>query len=334
MAMITHIKLTSAELGNIWTTYMSESMSICFLKYFKQKVTDPEISPVLDYACELSAKHLTRLTDIMNDENIPIPHGFSDDDVNLEAPALYSDNFYLVYLENMGRVGMNAYSIALPLSAREDIRQFFSECLQSAIELTNKAKTVLLSKGLLIRPPMIPYPEKVDFVKKQNFLTGWFGERKSLLSMEIAHLYANMHTNELGKSLLMGFGQVAKSKDVTEFMLRGKNIALKHIEVLGSLLREDDLPSSITWDTAVTRSTVSPFSDKLMMFHTTSLTSVGIADYGASVSTSSRRDLVTQYMRLMGEVGKYAEDAMNIMIDNGWMEEPPQSADRDALAQT
>jgi hypothetical protein len=78
MKNIKDIKLCSAELGNIWTTYMNESMSICFLKYFKQKVTDPEISPVLDFAFEISTKHLKRLTDIMNDEKIPIPHGFSD----------------------------------------------------------------------------------------------------------------------------------------------------------------------------------------------------------------------------------------------------------------
>lgn len=332
--MTTHIKLSSAELGNMWTTYMNESMAICFLRYFKQKLIDPEISPVLDYAYEVSVSHLELLTDIMNDENIPIPHGFTDEDVDIEAPALYSDNFYLVYLDNMGRVGMNAYSLALPLSSRDDIRRFFSECLETAIELTNKAKTVLLSKGLHVRPPIIPYPEKVDFVKNQNFLTGWFSNRKSLLSMEIAHLFANIHTNELGKSLLMGFSQVAQSKEVTEFMLRGKSIAMKHMEILGSLLREDELPASLTWDTAVTRSTVPPFSDKLMMFHTVTLISLGIGDYGASVSISSRRDLVTQYVRLMAEVGQYAEDGMNVMIDKGWMEQPPQSADRDALAQT
>jgi hypothetical protein len=222
----------------------------------------------------------------------------------------------------------------LPLSAREDIRQFFSECIQSAMALSEKAKSVLLSKGLYIRSPIIPYPEKVDYVKKQNFLTGWFNDRKSLLSLEVAHLYVNMHTNELGKSLLMGFSQVAKSRDITEFMLRGKNIAMKHIEILGSLLREDELPASTTWDTAVTRSTISPFSDKLMMYHTAAIISVGIADYGASISTSTRRDLVAQYTRLMAETGQYAEDGMNIMIDNGWLEEPPQSANRDALAQT
>ncbi|MEW9673695.1 DUF3231 family protein, partial [Ammoniphilus sp. 3BR4] len=32
------------------------------------------------------------------------------------------------------------------------------------------------------------------------------------------------------------------------------------------------------------------------------------------------------------EVGQYAEDGVNIMIDNGWMEQPPTAPSRDELA--
>lgn len=32
------------------------------------------------------------------------------------------------------------------------------------------------------------------------------------------------------------------------------------------------------------------------------------------------------------EVLKYAEDGINIMIKNGWMEEPPTFVDRDRLS--
>jgi len=34
----------------------------------------------------------------------------------------------------------------------------------------------------------------------------------------------------------------------------------------------------------------------------------------------------------MAEIGAYAEDGANIMIDNGWLEQPPGAADRDLLA--
>ncbi|WP_227940113.1 DUF3231 family protein [Alkalihalobacillus deserti] len=57
-----------------------------------------------------------------------MPQWFKED-VNLNAPALFSDTFYLVYLRNMSRVGMQAYSAALPGVARADIRDFYNDVL-------------------------------------------------------------------------------------------------------------------------------------------------------------------------------------------------------------
>jgi hypothetical protein len=38
------------------------------------------------------------------------------------------------------------------------------------------------------------------------------------------------------------------------------------------------------------------------------------------------------YMRSLAEMLAYVEDGANILIDNGWMEEPPKAADRADLA--
>lgn len=124
---------------------------------------------------------------------------------------------------------MNAYTMALGLSARVDICEFFTECVASSAELMNKARSILLSKGLFIRPAYIPYPEKIEYIHHEKFIMGLFKEDRSLLSIELSHLHLNMHTNELGSSLLRGFSQVASSKDVREYMFRGKEIAKKHI---------------------------------------------------------------------------------------------------------
>ncbi len=88
----------------------------------------------------------------------------------------------------------------------------------------------------------------------------------------------------------------------------------------------------MTSDTYVTESTVSPFSDRMMMFIITGLIALGIGYYGTSISTSIRRDLTAHYDRLIHEILKYSEDGANILIDNGWMEEPPRASDRDELA--
>ena len=38
-----------------------------------------------------------------------------------------------------------------------------------------------------------------------------------------------------------------------------------------------------------------------------------------------------QDSKLMAEIGLYAEDGANIMIEKGWLEEPPQEVDSKAL---
>nr|WP_299833927.1 DUF3231 family protein [uncultured Metabacillus sp.] len=92
-------------------------------------------------------------------------------------------------------------------------------------------------------------------------------------------MFDNIQRNVLGIATLIGFSQVAKSKDVANFMVCGKEIVAKHVEIFSSILREDDLPVPMTWDSEVTTSTVAPFSDKLMMFQTTALISIGMGYY-------------------------------------------------------
>jgi hypothetical protein len=327
-----NIRLTSAEIANLWSTYMSDCMAECVLKYFLEKVEDTEIRPIIEYALHLPQKHIRTIKELFKSENITVPQGFTDEDVNLKAPRLYSDAFFLHYIKQMSRIGLNANSLALALSARLDVMEFYNECLASSAELNNKVTKVMLSKGIYVRAPYMTMPNKVDFIEKQNFLTGFFGEKRPLLAVEITHLYANIQTNSLGKALVMGFGQVAQSQKVRDFMMRGKEIGKKQIDVLGSLLTESDISNPVTWDGDVMESTVSPFSDKIMMFHTQAINAVGMADYGASIASSLRSDLATTYIQLAAEVGQYSKDGIDIMINNHWMEQPPQATDRKALA--
>jgi hypothetical protein len=327
-----NIRITSAELANLWNTYMNDSMAVCVLQYFLEKVEDTQIQSVVEYTLELSKKHIRKMTDLYNQESHPIPRGFTKEDVDVKAPRLFDDSFFLYYIKQMARIGIGAHGLALSLAARSDIRSFYEECSQDAHRLDHKATQLLLSKGLYVRAPYTSLPEKVEFVQKQGFLGDLLGSQRPLLAMEITHLYANIQTNALGRALLMGFSQVAKLKEIRHYMVRGRDIASKQIEVLQTILNESHVKAPMTWNDTVMESTISPFSDKLMMFHVSAITSVGIADYGASMSISLRKDITAAYVRLLAEGGKYAEDGVNIMIEQGWMEQPPQAADRNALA--
>jgi hypothetical protein len=325
-------RLNSAEIANLWTTYQSNTMIICGVKYFLRTVEDKDIRAVLDYTLDFSKKRVQTITEIFHAEHYPVPIGFTDQDVNTEAPPLFSDTMILVYLLNMGRLELTGQSMMFSLSARNDVAVFYSECLSQSKELADRSRKLALQKGIFVRAPYLPTPEQVDFVKKQSFLTGWFGDRRPLLGIEIANLVYNAERNTLGEALITGFSQIAKSKEVRQYMVRGREISAKHSEVFSSVLHEEHLSSTKNLTSEVTDSTISPFSDKLMMFHVAGLVASGIGQYGAAVSTSPRRDLGTMYTRLMAEITKYSEDGANIMIDSGWLEQPPTAADRDELA--
>lgn len=328
-----NITLASGEIATLWDVYMQDSMSVCVLRYFLEQVEDMETRPVIEFAYHTAQKQMQKIYEIFTEEEIPIPDGFKEEDVNLKAPRLYSDIFFMRYLKHMAQVSLGLHGMSLAIMDRLDIREFFSQCLKSADSLYNKTVDVMLSKGTYIRTPYISKPDKVEYIQKQKFIDGFLGDTRPLLAMEITHLSRNIETNSIAQRLLTGFSQTAQSDEIRKYMLRGKTIAIKHIEVLTNLFKKDELPVPATWDSVVTGSTVAPFSDRLMIFHVAVLASVGIGNYGMGISTSMRRDIVTMYTRLLTESGKFTEDGLNIMIENGWMEQPPQALDRNALTQ-
>ncbi|KIL38981.1 hypothetical protein SD70_22825 [Gordoniibacillus kamchatkensis] len=328
------IRLTSGEISNLWTSYMNDTMAACGIKYFLAKVEDAQVKSVLEYALELSHNHVKRIKQFFSEEQFPIPIGFTEEDVEANAPRLYSDKFFLLYMVNMGRFGLSSYSIALSTSSRADIREFYSECIASTTELFNKATEAMQEKGLHVRPPSIPTPSQAEMVHDQSFFGNFLniGKKRPLLAVEINNLAYNIERNTLGKSLIMGFSQVAQTKEVRQYFERGRDIAQKHIEIFSEMLTNEHLQAPMTWDSEVTDSTTPPFSDKLMMYHVSGLIAAGMGQYGMAASTSPRGDLTAMYARLSVELGDYANDGANIMIQNGWLEKPPQTVDREALA--
>ncbi|WP_174615302.1 DUF3231 family protein [Virgibacillus ihumii] len=326
-------KLTASEISNLWTSYQNDSMAICGIKYFLANIEDPDIRSVLEYALDISKQHVQHVTDVFQSENYPVPVGFTEHDVNVEAPRLFSDVMYLSYILSMGEFGLSSYGLALSLSSRNDIIDYYSDCLSETVKLHNWAKSMAKEKGIYVRAPQIPTPEQVDFVKDTSFLSGGlFGDPRPLLGVEIGSLIYNAKRNALGQALITGFSQVAKNKNVRQYMERGREISGKHVEIFNSLLHKNYLSGVTPLTPEVTDSTVSPFSDKLMMYHISALVSSGMGQYGISMSTSPRRDLGVDYARLMAEIAQYTNDGAKMMIHYGWMEQPPEAADRQELA--
>jgi hypothetical protein len=295
-------------------------------------VEDKEIRSIIEFTLQLSEAHVQKLQAFFNEEQEPIPHGFSlKTDVNKDASRLYTDDFYLFYIQNIGKLGLEFYTQCLANCARLDLCEYFTECLHESARLLNKATEVMLKKGTFIRAPYIHTAKKVEYIQKVTYLAGWFGNRRPLNAIEISNIYFNMIQNQLGRTFLMGLSQVAKVQQVRDYMIRGRDISDKHVEIFASFLSKEFLPSAAAWDSLPTDSTVSPFSDKLIMFHTVTLTAAGIAHYGRGFGLSPRHDLGAMYVRLTSEIAHFADDGADIMIENGWLEQPPQTIDRDQL---
>ena len=90
----------------------------------------------------------------------------------------------------------------------------------------------------------------------------------------------------------------------------------------------------MTWDMNVTTSQVAPYSEKLMMTLVCALNNFSFTSYGLSLSASLRTDVSATIVRQIAEVLAYAEDGANILINNGWMEQPPRAVNRRELALT
>ncbi|MEQ6390191.1 DUF3231 family protein [Bacillaceae bacterium S4-13-58] len=327
--------LVSSEIGNLWSCYVADSLNICMMKHFLANVDDQEIKELLEHAKSLSESHLETLTSIFEKEKMPIPHGYSYADVVEDAPRLYSDGFYLRYLQKMGRVGSHAHSMALGTSYREDVLNFFLSALNQSSQLYKRAISLLKMKGELVRSPYIPYPEKVEYIHDEHFFSGYLTlHKRPLLAVEINHLSNNIEANTIGRALIEGFAQVAEDKEVREYFQEGCRISTKLIETLEKIIRKDKTNTPFASGGIVTRSSISPFSDKLMMGAVAMLSMVSIANLGQAIAASMRTDLIGEYSSLITQIGKYASVGAKIGVENGWVEKPPQTPDRQEIQES
>jgi hypothetical protein len=319
--------LTSSEMAALWTQYAYNTAQKCFLIHFLATVNDEDIHVFLVYAIKIIENQTGIIIKFFNSENFPIPIAFDDKDVNEKSTPLFSDSFILYYLKYTTVISMTANSLSISSVTRMDVSKFFLEVMSSATDLHDRIRKIMLSKGIYIRPPYITTPNKVDFIQKQNFLTGFLGKKRPLTAIEISHIFHNLQSNMVSKTMMMAFAQTAYPKEIDHYFQRGKEIAKKHIDIFSEFLMKEDIPAPIPWDLHINDSKIPPLSDKLMMFLVTLISASGVGNYGLAMAASQRRDLGVIYTRLLGEVAIYAEDGANIAINNGWMEEPPHATD-------
>ncbi|MGZ4159559.1 MAG: DUF3231 family protein [Neobacillus sp.] len=329
--MVEHnARLSSAELGGLWATFIQESMTVCLLKYFLYHNRDKEIKTILQMALKISEGHIQQITAIFNSEGIPLPDGFTEKDVNLSAPPLFYDLFALSFVYSMSRLGMiNTGFITLNV-AREDVMEFFVTMVNQSATLYQTSTALMLTKGIYDRPPMIPYPKQVEYVEKKTYIIA-FGKKRPLNSMELTEIFFNTERNYFSILLCMGLLQVVKDKEIHQYIQDGKKISEKQIQTFNDILMRGELLGNVPLTMEVTDSTVPPFSNRLIvtLFH--ALNSIDITLIGHALALSMRTDLAAYYQKFILEIMLYAEKGFSLMVERGWMQEPPHAPDRREL---
>lgn len=94
--MTNNLKLSSAEILSLWNVYLMETMTTYVTEYFLAKAKDKEVIKMLEFALQLSQEGVSMSSAFFNNADHPLPQGFTEEDVNMEVPIVYSDNLMIL----------------------------------------------------------------------------------------------------------------------------------------------------------------------------------------------------------------------------------------------
>lgn len=328
---IQNINLTASEVAFLWSTYIMDTKFKCMCGFTLKNMEDQDIRSIFELALNIENQHIKDIKETFDSIHHPIPYGFTEKDVNENAKKLFSDNYMLEFLGLYSAIGISNYGNSLPMIARKDVRDFLKQALYSAVELLDKITEVQIKKGIYIRPPYVPISEKVEFASKQSFLGSLIGDSRPLTCKSIAFIFNASKVNAIAEALFLGFSQAVNDERIRNFMSKCRNTITDHLESINSILEEEDLFAYKSLNHEVSSSQTNPFSDRFSLFCSLTTLSDILNCYSQEYISALRKDIFAKLTALSTEIVKLQKDGMDIMIDNGWFEEPPKNVDRKDL---
>jgi len=321
--------LTAAEVTNLWNSYLGNSMAIGVTTYFIKTSHDSEVIELLEDALDLAEYQTKGARELFDQFDHPRPQGYSMEEFNVKAPTLYKDNIILLVNLILAQDAGTLYSVALSTATHSDVRQYYLTCANRTNNLINQIVELMEKKGLFHPKVSLPVPSSIEKVERQSFVGNWFSGKRPLNAEEITQVTSNLTNIEVSKEFFRSFIQITSSKQLKEHYKRGEEIAKKHSKILKSLLADHNLPQPPTWESEITESTVNPFSERMMLYKVSVFAASIVGRYGTAVSTSMRKDVGVDFYRLMAEFAVYGEDTLNLMIEEGFLDQTPLAKDLD-----
>ncbi|GGM33331.1 hypothetical protein GCM10011351_19200 [Paraliobacillus quinghaiensis] len=327
--------ITSSELGVLWLTYQEDTMILRILEYFIEKADDEKAKEIMNNLYGEIDSYVGIIKETLENEGAVIPIGFTTQDVKKEVPKLYDNGFDIMFVRLLKQISMGLHSLNITMTYREDIVLIIKELTTIAQKYYNLCTQYLLKKGLLVKSPHVSMPTSVEFVKDKHYLSGLsanpFSEKRSLNTVEVAQIHHSIESNITGLQMIIGFAQCANTEDVKNYFNEGAELAKSMVKELSEIFLQSGLQAPQTAGGNATRSTLAPFSDKLMLYCTSLFCSFSMGSGSLGTAFSLRNDLPAKITIFMKDIFEYAHKGAKIMIKNGWMEEPPQMEERNQM---
>ena len=239
----------------------------------------------------------------------------------------------IIFLRQMMKISFAHSAVYTVMSYKKEVLDLLELNYIVAYKYYVMTTNYLLKKGVLARPPYVTMPKTVEFVEDKNYMSGFniFSDKRSLNTIEVSFINESIEDNIFGMQLLTGFAQVAKENEVKKYFIRGKELGKKLITELSDVLLQSDIQAPSGWAGKATDSTAPTFSDKLMMYIVSLISSATIGVSAVGTSFSMRSDLHVKLAITAKNVFNFSKAGGQIMIKHRWMEEPPQMEDRNQL---
>ncbi|MFC5732239.1 DUF3231 family protein [Cytobacillus gottheilii] len=326
------MKLTSSEIGSLWGEYINGTATDIVNKYMYSIIEDEAIKAIFHEAIQTFESQKEQIKTFIEKEGFPVPIGFNETDFFPGKQRLFTDAFCLNYLNIMTLHGLLGHSTSLGVSVRKDLRLFYDSCDDAAKDMYHKTTDLLLEKGLFQRDPLYYAYDHPTFISSKDFKDGFFGKGRTLSAIEIISISLNLKKSIMAKTLSIAFSQIAQAKEVKKFLRDSEKTADGQIKTLAKILQADNLPVPKSWETEVTQSNDSPFSDKLIMYHTGFLFQAAQNYHGAGLASSMRSDLIATYEATILQNLLVTKDWFDIMVKNKWLEQPPLAPNRKEIS--
>jgi hypothetical protein len=146
--------------------------------------------------------------------------------------------------------------------------------------------------------------------------------------MEMANLYSILNLLIMMETLFTGFAQTSALEEITDLFHEGVKLVKKQYNLLAEFLKDQELPVPPTYTAEVTDSKKRVFSDRIMISHMAGLFGSLVSQYGFSLGSVMKHDLLAAYTTQIGKAGVFSEKVTKFLIEREWLEKVPGAISR------